>query len=252
MALTLLAALPAQAATKVFLHDALSKGIIPGGADISFRQANSTQGSAKVTAVTNSIAGAVSGQYFPSSTTGHIVTKTAGGARTIWITDPLASGVTISGTITPNLWGLQSAAQCNCGARYEVLRWSVATGGISSSLGISSDGGLSEWSTSAAVRTSPTLTPTSTTFNAGDRIVIVIYNDDGNGVNEGNNRNWTLDYDAGTGVDGDTYLSFTESLSFSADSNNAPSQATTSELGLGPVLWRLARSLALGLAAALS
>ena len=255
LALVLLA-LPAQAATKVFLHDALSKGILPGGADIAFRQANSTQGSAKVTAVTNTIAGAVSSQYFPSGTAGHIVTKTAGGARTLWITDPLASGVTISGTITPNLWGLESAAQCNCGARYEVLRWNALTGGIASSLGISSDGGLSEWGTSAAARTAPTLAPVSTAFNAGDRIVIVIYNDDGSGVTEGNNRNWTLDYDAGTGVDGDTYLSFTERLSFSADSNNAPSQATTSELKLGPVLREMARSifrsLALGLAAALS
>jgi len=247
-----LAALPAQAATKVFLHDALSKGIAPGGTDIAFRQANSTQGVAKVTAVTSSIAGTVSSQYFPSGTAGHLVTKTAGGARTIWITDPLASGVTISGTITPNLWGLESAAQCNCGARYQVLRWNVATGGISSSLGISADGGLSEWGTSAAVRTAPTLAPASTAFDAGDRIVIVIYNDDGNGVTQATNRNWTLDYDAATGVDGDTYLSFTESFSFSADSNNAPSQATTSELRLGPVLWEMARCLALGLAAALS
>lgn len=252
LAVLLLAAIPAPAATKVFLHDALSKGIIPGGADISFRQANSTQGSAKVTAVTSSIAGAVSSQYFPSGTNGHIATKTAGGARTIWISDPLSSGVTVSGTITPNLWGLESAAQCNCGARYEVLRWSVATGGIASSLGISSDGGVTEWGTSAAVRTSPTLTPTSTTFDAGDRIVIVLYNDDGNGVTEANGRNWTLDYDAGTGADGDSYLSFTESLSFSADSNNAPSRATSSELRLGPVLWEAARSALLGLAALLA
>jgi hypothetical protein len=248
----LLAALPAQAATKVFLHDALSKGILPGGADITFRQANGAQGNAKVTAVSNSIAGAVSNQYFPSGTAGHIATKTAGGSRTLWISDPLSSGVTISGTITPNLWGLESAAQCNCGARYEVLRWNVSTGGISSSLGISSDGGLSEWGTSAAARTAPTLTPTSTAFNAGDRIVIVIYNDDGNGVTEASGRNWTLDYDAGTSVDGDTYLSFTESLSFSADSNNAPSRATTSGLGLGPALWKVTRGYVLGLVAALS
>ena len=247
-----LVALPAPAATKVFLHDALSKGIIPGGADISYRQANGTQGSAKVTAVTNSIAGTVSGQYFPSGTAGHIVTKTAGGTRTLWISDPLSSGVTISGTITPNLWGLESAAQCNCGARFELLRWSVSRGGIVASLGISSDGGLSEWGTSAAARTTPTLTPTSTAFTAGDRIVIVIYNDDGNGVTEANNRNWTLDYDAAAGVDGDTYLSFTESISFSADSNNAPSQATTSGLELGPALWHMARSALLGLAAALA
>ena len=252
LALLLLAGLPAQAATKVFLHDAASQGIIRGGTDITLRQANSTQGSSKVTAVTNSVAGAVSGQYFPSGTTGHIITKTAGGTRTVWISDPLSSGVTISGVITPNLWGLESAIQCNCGARYEVLRWNVATGGISSSLGVSTDGGVTEWGTTAAVRTSPTLTPTSTTFNAGDRIVIAVYNDDGNGVTEASGRSWTLDYDASTGVDGDTYLSFTETISFSSDSNNAPSQAMTSKLESGAILWELVRSFALGLAAVLN
>jgi hypothetical protein len=111
---------------------------------------------------------------------------------------------------------------------------------------------VTEWGTSAAVRTAPTLTPTSTAFNAGDRIVIVIYNDDGNGVTEASGRNWTLDYDAGTGVDGDTYLSFTESLSFSADSNNAPSRAITSRLGPGPGLREMARRVIRGLGAALS
>jgi hypothetical protein len=182
-----------------------------------------------VTAVTSSIAGAVTGQYWPSGTTGHILTKAVGGTKTIWVSAPLSAGVTISGTITPNLWGKESATQCNCGARYEVLRWSVANGGIVSSLGVSTDGGLTEWGTGSAVRTAPTLTPTSTAVVAGDRIVIAIYNDDGNGVTENSGRNWTLDYDgASTGSDGDTYLSFTETISFSADSNNARARALTS------------------------
>jgi hypothetical protein len=206
-------------ATKVFLHDA--SAAIQTTPAITYRLANATQGTSKVTAVVSSIGGYVTGQYWPSATTGHILTKTAGGTMTLWLSPPLSSGVTISGTITPNLWGLESAAQCNCGARYEVLRWSVAAGGIVSSLGISTDDGLTEWGTGAAVRTAPTLTPTSTAFAAGDRIVIVIYNDDGSGVKQGSGRNWTLDYDAGTGVDGDTYLSFTETISFSADANNA-------------------------------
>ena len=216
----------AHSATKVFLHDAASP-IAPDSTYL-YKKADATQGSSKVTAVINSAAGAISGQFWPSTNAAHILTKTAGGTPIVWISAPLASGVTISGTITPNLWGLESAIQCNCGARYEVLRWSVSAdgivsaGGIVSSLGISSDGGLSEWGTSAAVRTAPTLTPTSTTFKAGDRIVILIYNDDGNGVTEASGRNWTLDYDAGTGVDGDTYLSFTETISFSSDTNNAP------------------------------
>ena len=212
----------ASAATKVFLHDAASP-IAPDSTYL-YKKADATQGSAKVTAVISTVAGAISGQFWPSTNAAHILTKTAGGTPTVWISAPLSSGVTVSGTITPNLWGLESANQCNCGARYEVLRWDVSVGGIVSSLGISSDGGLSEWSTNAAARTAPTLTPTSTAFNAGDRIVILIYNDDGNGVTEANGRNWTLDYDAGTGVDGDTYLSFTETISFSAESNNAPAK----------------------------
>ena len=213
---------PAFPSTKVFLHDAASP-IAPDSTYL-YKKADATQGSAKVTAVINSAAGNITGQFWPSTNAAHILTKTAGGTPTVWISAPLSSGVTISGTITPNLWGLESANQCNCGARYEVLRWSVSVGGITSSLGISSDGGLSEWGTSAAVRTAPTLTPTSTAFNAGDRIVILIYNDDGNGVTEASGRNWTLDYDAGTGVDGDTYLSFTETISFSSDTNNAPAR----------------------------
>ena len=117
-------------------------------------------------------------------------------------------------------------------------------GGIVSSLGISTDNGATEWGTSAAVRTTPTLSPTSTAFGTGDRIVVVIYNDDGNGVTEGSGRTWTLDYDAATGVDGDSYLSFTETISFSADSNNArpvPLTASTFQprvLAWGRDCWR--------------
>lgn len=231
--LALFFSLPAWAATKVFLHDAVSALGSPG--EITYRLANATQGSAKVTAVTSTIAGPVSGQFWPSTTAGHIITKTSGGTKTIWISAPLASGATISGTITPNLWGLESSTSANAGARYEVLRWSVAAGGIVGSLGISTDGGMTEWGSTAAVRTAPTLTPASTAFAAGDRIVIVIYNDDGSTVTEtASARTMTLDYDAGTGVDGDSYLSFTETLSFSADSNNAPPRGTSALLALPP------------------
>lgn len=219
-ALILLASLQLTAATKVFLHDAAS-AISIGGSFLT-KQANSTQGSSVQTCVTNTIVGNVTGQYWPSNTQGHIITKTAGGTKTIWLSDPLSSGVTISGTITPNFHGLESSTSANAGFRYEVLRWSAAVGAIVSSLGISTDGGATEWGSTTAVRTAPTMTPTSTNFVTGDRIVIVVYNDDGATVTEtASARTWTLQYDAGTGVTGDTYLSFTETISFSSDSNNA-------------------------------
>jgi hypothetical protein len=198
--------------------------LIQQSPDIVFRLANLTAGTTKVTTTTNSIAGPVSGQYWPSATTSHIVTKTAGGTKTIWISAPLSSGVTISGTITADLWGLESNDACNCGFRYEVLRWSKASGGIVSSLGISANDGATEWGTTAAQRL-PTLTPTSTAFVTGDRIVIVIYNDDGNAVTEATGYTWTLDYDYLQGNDGGSYFAFAETFTFTADSNNAPARA---------------------------
>jgi hypothetical protein len=223
---------PALAATKVFLKSASSQLKPPAGWD--FRLASTTQGSSSQGCTTNSVAGPVTGQYFPGNATGHLAT--CAGAKLAWFTPPLASGVTIAGTITPNLWGLESATQCNCGLRYEVLRWDVRQGGIVSSLGMSADNGLTEWGTSAAVRTAPALAPSSTGFNAGDRIVIVIYNDDASGTTQASGRNWTLNHDGPAGANGDTYLSFTETLSFSSDSNNARPQGIFSLL-LEPLAW---------------
>jgi len=208
-------------ATKVFLHDAASK-IIPNSTFL-YKLADATQGTAKVTAVTNSITGPVTGQYWPSATAGHIITKTAGGTKIIWITSPLSAGVTIQADNGPNPWGFESSVACNCGSRWELLRWSVATGGMTS-FGTSPDNGTVEWSTTPGVPGQSNIVKISTTFVPGDRIVIVIYNDDGNAVTEASGYTWTLDYDGPTGVDGDTYVNFTETITFSADSNNAPAR----------------------------
>lgn len=193
-------------------------GTAPGWSN---RRLNATQGSAVVGSAMNSIAGALTGHYWPIATSGYIFTNAASSNKIIFISQPLSAGVTIAGVITPNIWGLESAIQCNCAFRYEVLRWDVKQGGIVSTLGISTDDGVTEWGTTAEVRTAPTLTPTSTAFNIGDRIILVIYNDDGNGVTEAGARTWTLRYDGATGVDGDSYLSFTETIAFSGDTNNA-------------------------------
>jgi hypothetical protein len=212
---------PSFGATKVFLKsNNQAQSLIKPPSGRAFWSANTTQGSSVANAYGTSITGPVTGHYWPIATTNYTVAAGAG-EKLAWFSPPLSSGVTISGTITPNIWGLESNAACNCGLRYEVLRWSVAAGGIVSSLGISTDDGVTEWTTSATVRTAPTLSPTSTAFVTSDRIVIVLYNDDANGTTEASGRTFTIHVAAATGVDGDTYLSFTETISFSADSNNA-------------------------------
>jgi hypothetical protein len=218
-------------ATKLLLKNTISP-LTEGACSPSFscRRASTTQGSSVAGVTTSSIAGPLTGHYWPITTTNYIVTDSAGGNKNVWFSPPLSAAVTISGTITPNIWGLESNAACNCGFRYEVLRWSKAEGGIVSSLGISTNDGVAEWGTTTSVRTSPTLTPTSTAFAVGDRIVMVFYNDDANGYTEGSGRTWQLRFDNVTGGDGDTYLSFTETITFSADSNNARPLAVTSRV----------------------
>lgn len=233
---------PLFGATKLFLRVSISP-LAEGVCSPSFTcfQANTVQGSSMNSYTTSSIAGPLTGHYWPIATTGYITTSSGGSKKDVWISAPLSSGVTISGTITPNIWGYESNNACNCGFRYEVLRWSAAEGGIVSSLGIATDNGATEWGTSAAVRTSPTLTPTSTAFAVGDRIVIVVYNDDANGVTEASGRSWNLDIAGPAGADGDTYLSFTETISFSPESNNARSLPMTSR-AIVPTLFPLVRS----------
>ena len=92
---------------------------------------------------------------------------------------------------------------------------------------------MSEWDTRASLDSTLIITPAQTTFAAGDRIAIVIYNDNASDTNQGANRDWTLDYDGPTGGDGDTYLSFTEALSFATDTNNARPLGLSSKLIFG-------------------
>jgi len=163
------------------------------------------------------LTGAVTGQNWNSTNT---VMKYANTNEALFLSAPLSSAVTISGTITPNLWVKESNAAANGALRFEVFWWSP-TGGLQS-IGVSTDGGMTECGTSYAVRTTPTLTPTSTSFAVGDRVGAAFYIDDGNGVTMASGYNVYLDWGGATaGLDGDSYLTFTEALSFSADSNNA-------------------------------
>lgn len=215
-------------ATKCILHDAASKLI--STPNWLFKDANTTNGSSKVTAITNTIVGDVTGQYWPDTVASHIITKTAAGTKTIWISDPISTAsVTVSSSITFNFWGLESSTSANAAYRVGIYRWAKNWGGIVSFLGITTDNGTPEWTGSATEKTAPALTPASTTFVAGDRIVIVVYNDDASGCpstcETASSRTMTIDYDGATAADGDTYVSFTETIAFSADSNNAPARA---------------------------
>ncbi len=200
--------------TKLFLKATTSMlNAAPGS--WSQKRLETSQGTTKVALTMNSVTGPITGQYFPDG-----AVFAPGAVKQYWFSPALSANVTISGPITPNLWGMESSATCHAGFRYEVFKWTRMAGGIVLSLGKSADNGATEWGTSASVRTGPVLNPTATNFVAGDRIVVVLFNDDANGQTQTNGCNWTLDYGGPAGADGDSYFQFSENISFAADSNN--------------------------------
>jgi hypothetical protein len=179
------------------------------------KRLETSQGTTKVALTMSSVAGPITGQYFPDG-----AVFAPGSVKQYWFSPALSANVTISGPITPNLWGMESSSTCHAGFRYEVFKWTRMAGGMVLSLGKSTDNGATEWGTSAAARTGPVLNPSATNFVSGDRVIVVLFNDDANGQTQASGCNWTLDYGGPAGVDGDSYFQFSENMSFAADSNN--------------------------------
>lgn len=180
----------------VYLRDAASD--IDPGAELE-KLASPTRGAAAVSKVTNTAAGPTAGVQ---------VTNGAGGTAIAWLSAPL-DAVTIAGTVTFNVRMAESAAQANTGAQVKIERCNGA--GVVQSTIVNSEQGT-ELTTSESAR-NWTATPTSTALSAGDRIKITVLGNDAGG-NMGSGRTFTLWYDGPTaGASGDSYVTFTESLS---------------------------------------
>ena len=185
----LLLVAPAWCSTKILMHNVSSP--VSG-----YRYATLTRGQGLATSVTNSVNGPTSGVQ---------LTKTAGGAALVWISPPLATAATISGTVTMNAYAAESQSACNCGMQVTVRKYS---GGAEGATLLNSERGT-ELGTTIALQ-NWTATPTSTSFAVGDRIVVRWWINDAGG-NMGSNKTVTTDYDGKTaGADGDTWVQFNE------------------------------------------
>lgn len=133
------------------------------------------------------------------------VTATAGGQALVFLSEPLTEGVTISGTITPNLRGLESAGTVNAGFAVLIERADNAGAALQTLVTRQIVG--AELGTSEAARTT-SLTPTSRTFSAGDRIRLTV-----SLINVGTmaGGSVTMHYNgAAAAASGDNYIRFTE------------------------------------------
>jgi len=153
-ALFLAFAAASAAQTKLYLHDAAS--------DVSgYKEATVSLGPANTTAVTNTVASGTDIQ----------VTKTGGGATVAWITAPFQTAVTISGTVTCNVYGGESATSANAAFRCRLYKYSGGSEGAT----FMTANMTTELNTSTTTVRNWTGTPTSTSFAAGDRLVIKMF-----------------------------------------------------------------------------
>lgn len=177
-------------ATTLYLRQAASPLNVAG-----WKQLSQRRGGIAITTVTTTTSGG----------TNIHVTETAGGQTIDWISGPLTQGVTISGSITVNLRCRESATSVNAGVGVQMTRLDNAGVAISTFVGSQTVG--AEAGTTESAR-SATITPTSTTFDAGDRIRIRLTARNVGTMNAGTFNTFHNGRDAG--ASGDSYATFTE------------------------------------------
>lgn len=165
------------------------------------RSMSTNGGRAAVTSITTTTA---SGTNIP-------ITATAGGTALIWYSEPFTDAATISGTVTVNLWGAESANAVNAGAGILIERTNNA-GVVQSTIvavtGVPST--ITEWPLRAApVAKTGTYTPTSTSMAIGERIKVTV-SVRNVGTMAAGQADFYYGQNADTATVGDSWVQFTE------------------------------------------
>lgn len=101
------------------------------------------------------------------------LTATAGGNKIIWFSEPITTAVTVSGTMTLQVRGLESVATVNACLAMIVERADSSGAGISTIVDATVPDPAVELGT-GVTNYSDTYTPTTTSFNVGDRIKVTV------------------------------------------------------------------------------
>jgi hypothetical protein len=151
-----------------------------------------------------------------SSSSTNTVTGPTSGVQCTWNVNgnPLSwwsktlTGVTISGTITFNVWGSENSMSANSGLQV-ILDRCDGSGSFISQI-VNSEKGT-ELPTSNAAQ-NWTASPTSTTLATGDRIRCRVYGNDAGGTMATGFRTIISFGSTSGGVDGDSFITFTETI----------------------------------------
>lgn len=147
-----------------------------------------------------------------------------------WITPPLNVDVTISGTITFAFNCAESHMSANASMNCMVYRVNHLTGALTQ---IAKTARTTEMTVTTETHESFTVTPTSTNFLRGDRILIIPFADDSSAsMNSG--YAWTFWYAGSSGGSGDSSVTFTETLTFESYPTGTIVYPTGTSAGINP------------------
>lgn len=165
------------------------------------RRLSQRRGRASATVITTTTAGG----------TNITVTATAGGQALSWFSEPITSAITISGTVTVNIRGLESANTVNAGRGILIERCNNAGTVLSTILADSLvPATITEYTTADAANGAATYTPTSTAMAVGERIRVTLKVRNVGTMGAGTVTN-SLDGPASAAA-GDTWVRFNEDI----------------------------------------
>lgn len=178
--------------------DALRAG---GASGWYFGSLLTTRGASATTRTRNTVTGPTNGIEYPGG---------GGGTPGEYVSPPLDQAVTISGTITLNLWASENNMSANVAINCLIQR-------LNSQLQVVSTIATTARTTEVAVTTPGvnnfTVAPTSTNMQKGDRIRVVVFADDAGTMATGFTTSFVRSGPT-AGVSGDSYVTFTETFGF--------------------------------------
>lgn len=165
------------------------------------RRLSQRRGRTSATVITTTTAGGTNIQ----------VTATAGGQALTWFSEPITEAITISGTVTVNIRGLESANTVNAGRGILIERTNNAGTVQSTILAVTGvPATITEFTTTDAANGTATYTPTSTAMAVGERIRITLSIRNVGTMAAGTA---TISHDGpASGAAGDTWVRFNEDI----------------------------------------
>lgn len=164
------------------------------------------------------LSGATASVNLVANTNNILATNTANGTAIVWISPPVASSFTLSGSVTCSIWGQESNANDNTTMAFRLWHKSGSASfdgsGAETAMMTQISASTVEFGTTPSQRFAQSVL-TNTAFKKDDRILLRVYVNSGSGATFGSITAGTTTFFYGgdvSGSNGDSLLFFTQDI----------------------------------------